>query len=96
VTGRSAGQMSSVFTLVIPEGPTSWSSSSCDSYSSSPESRSTSRGSGIKSSLRRRRRESSHLNMMFADLSPQARRGHTAAAGPSRSEPTRPRTSLRS
>jgi hypothetical protein len=57
-----AGQMLSVFALVIPEGPTSRSSSSCDSYSSSPESRSTRSGSGTKSCWRLRRREWIHLN----------------------------------
>jgi hypothetical protein len=45
--------MLSVFTLVIPDGATSRASSSSAAYSSSPESRSASLGSGTESSARR-------------------------------------------
>jgi hypothetical protein len=61
----------SVFILVIPDGVTSRSSSSCDSYSSSPESRSTCCGSGTTSCWCLRRRDCIHLNMTVTSPPPQ-------------------------
>src|SRR5215831_17028780 len=55
--------MLSVFALVSPEGETSSSNSSSDSYSSSPESRSPCCGLSVASCWSLPRRFCSHLNM---------------------------------
>jgi hypothetical protein len=74
-------QTLSVFTLVIPDGATSRSASSDDSYSSSPESRSISLGSGTESSFRRRGRKCIHLKMTLTSNLRVTRIRHSQNSG---------------